>query len=286
MGHELCGRLKSCPEGADLKVGDAVMVDPHFTCGACDQCTHNEEHLCHQMGFVGASGGCYGGGLSEYVVVDANMVHRLPDTIRLEDAAVIEPLTVAHHSIKISEINFQSESPSVLVAGGGPIGYAMALTLRAHGAKMVILSEPTEKRRGSAASIVDVIIDPLNEKVGDRCRAVTGGKGVDYVFDCAGTKRASDDAFDAIRYGGRFVNVAMWSTSVCLSLSCCISPTLPISHTACQIYIPYYSFFRKEIQFYSSCCYNRQDFKEVMELIAQGKAICHRKIGVLEVHSS
>lgn len=92
----------------------------------------------------------------------------------------------------------------------------MALTLRAHGAKMVILSEPTEKRRRSAASIVDVIIDPLSEKVGDRCRAVTGDIGVDYVFDCAGTKRASDDAFDAIRYGGRYVNVAMWSTSVCL----------------------------------------------------------------------
>ncbi|KPI44391.1 Cutinase transcription factor 1 beta [Cyphellophora attinorum] len=185
------------------------------------------------MGFVGASGGACGGGLSEYVAVDANMVYRLPDTIHLEDAAVIEPLTVAHHSIKTSGADFANEKISVLISGGGPIGYAMALTLRAHGASMIILSEPTLKRRTYAEDIVDVIVDPLTENVGDKCRQATEGAGVDIVFDCAGSKRASDDAFDAIKIGGRFVNVAMWSSSVS---------------------IPYYPFFRKEVQFYSSCC--------------------------------
>jgi threonine dehydrogenase-like Zn-dependent dehydrogenase len=216
MGHELCGRIESVPDGSKLKVGDAVMVDPHFTCEACQQCKSDRDHLCPKMGFVGASGGACGGGLSEYVAVDDNMVHRLPDTIHLEDAAVIEPLTVAHHSIKTSGADFANDKISVLISGGGPIGYAMALTLRAHGASMIILSEPTLKRRSYAEGIVNVIVDPLTDNVGDKCRQATGGVGVDIVFDCAGSKRASDDAFDAIKIGGRFINVAMWSSSVWL----------------------------------------------------------------------
>ena len=218
MGHELCGRVETAPSGSDLKAGDAVMVDPHFTCENCRQCKHDQDHLCQKMGFVGASGGNYGGGLSQFVAVDANMVHRLPDTIHVDNAAVVEPLAVAHHCIKTSAANFSSPGTSVLISGGGPIGYAVALTLRAHGARKILLSEPTETRRKYAREIVDIVINPLTESVGEKCRKTTDGAGVDVVFDCAGSKRASEDAFDAIKPGGRFVNVAMWSSFVCTAL--------------------------------------------------------------------
>lgn len=217
MGHEFCGRIKTAPPEGKLKVGDAVMVDPHFMCGVCVLCKSNKDHLCEKMGFLGASGGHAGGGLSEFVAVDGGMLHRLPPTMNIEHAAVIEPLTVAHHSINVSGLDIQAEDWSILIVGGGPIGFAMALTLRAHGAKLVILSEPTSVRRDFAAGVVDLTIDPICENVGERCRTVTNGLGVDLVFDCAGTKRGSEDAFDAIKYGGTFVNIAMWASSVRLS---------------------------------------------------------------------
>lgn len=214
MGHEFCGRIKLAPSGGKLKVGDAVMVDPHFTCGSCGPCQLDREHLCEKMGFLGASGGYAGGGLSEFVVVDAEALHRLPDTTSVEDAAVIEPLTVAHHAIRVSQINIAADELSILIVGGGPIGYALALTLRAHGAKLVLLSEPTTVRRDCAAEVVDVVLDPTSEMIGGRCREATSGLGVDLVFDCAGTRRGSEDAFEAIKYGGVWVNVAMWAPSV------------------------------------------------------------------------
>jgi threonine dehydrogenase-like Zn-dependent dehydrogenase len=192
------------------------MVDPHFTCGSCVPCQSDKEHLCEKMGFLGASGGYAGGGLSEFVVVDAEALHRLPDTISVDDAAIIEPLTVAHHAIRVSRAELAADHLSILIVGGGPIGYAMALTLRAHGARLVLLSEPTTVRREFAAEVVDVILDPTSESIGHRCREATGGLGVDLVFDCAGTRRGSEDGFDAIKYGGLWVNVAMWASSVCL----------------------------------------------------------------------
>ena len=190
------------------------MVDPHFTCETCISCKADRDHLCDKMGFIGSSGSPGGGGLSEFVAVDGKMLHTIPPTMRLEDAAVIEPLTVAHHGIKVSGFDPGIINPAILIIGGGPIGYAMALTLRAHGAKRIILSEPARRRRDFAADIVDLIIDPSTENVGDKCREVTGGIGVDLVFDCAGTRRGSESAFDAIRYGGKFVNIAMWASEV------------------------------------------------------------------------
>ena len=197
-----------------MKEGDAVMVDPHFTCEVCTACKANRDHLCDKMGFIGSSGSSGGGGLSEFVAVDGKMLHLVPPTMRLEDAAVIEPLTVAHHGIKVSAVDFETTNPAILIVGGGPIGVAMALTLRAHGAKRILLSEPARRRRDFAADIVDLIIDPSAQNVGDKCRDATDGIGVDLVFDCAGTRRGSESAFDAIRYGGKFVNIAMWASEV------------------------------------------------------------------------
>jgi (R,R)-butanediol dehydrogenase/meso-butanediol dehydrogenase/diacetyl reductase len=61
-------------------------------------CRAGSYHLCWQMGFIGLSGG--GGGLSEKIVVDARWVHPTGD-IPLDEAALIEPLSVAHHVVEI-----------------------------------------------------------------------------------------------------------------------------------------------------------------------------------------
>ncbi|KIW66363.1 chlorophyll synthesis pathway protein BchC [Phialophora macrospora] len=246
MGHEFCGRIKVAPEGSKLRVGQAVMVDPHYYCGKCPDCVSGNDHLCGQLAFLGL-GVKGGGGLSEFVAVEESHCYPLPNEVSLEFAAVIEPLVVCYHAMKASGMALRGKD--VLVVGGGPIGIAMVSMLRTQGVKSILLSEPTAKRMQQAKGLVDRIIDPRKEKVGDACRDLTNGRGVDVAFDCAGVQPGLEAALDALKPAGVFIGVAIWDT--------------PIS-------IPFMQFFLKEIKFSSSCCYNANDFRETMELVANG----------------
>ncbi|KAK4934303.1 hypothetical protein LTR10_024388 [Elasticomyces elasticus] len=248
LGHEFCGRIKNAPEGSKWKEGQAVMVDAHVFCRKCLSCTSGNDHMCEKLGFIGISDSRRGGGLSEYAVVEDDHIYALPDNVSLEDAAIIEPLAVVHHATKMA--NHSLQGLDVLIVGGGPIGIAMISVLRAQDVKNVFLSEPTATRWRHAKGSVERVIDPKSENVGAVCRELTNGKGVDVVFDCAGVQPGLQAALDAVRHGGTLVNVAVWEQ--------------PIS-------IPFWQFFLKEIKLASSCCYNMQDFAEVMDLMAQGR---------------
>lgn len=152
-----------------------------------------------------------GGGLSEFVAVDEDMLYPLPDNVSLDFAAIIEPLTVAYHAIKTVPT---LQGLDVLILGGGPIGLAVALVLKAENVKSVSISEPASARKAHAKSLADRVIDPTSVKVGDVLREATGGKGVDIVFDCAGVPAGLDAAFDSLTHKGSYVNVALWEKPV------------------------------------------------------------------------
>jgi (R,R)-butanediol dehydrogenase/meso-butanediol dehydrogenase/diacetyl reductase len=78
MGHEFCRRVLEIPPNCvtKLKKGDAVMVDPRLYCGTCFACEKHATNECSCFGFLGISGGG-GGGLSEFVAVDASACHNL-----------------------------------------------------------------------------------------------------------------------------------------------------------------------------------------------------------------
>ena len=102
----------------------------------------------------------------------------------------------------------------MLVLGGGPIGFALLLDLKAHGATNVIVSEPAKIRREQVSEFAQAVINPINENVGDRCRELTNGVGVDIVFDCAGVPVGLEAAFDAIKYHGLYMMVAVWEVRI------------------------------------------------------------------------
>lgn len=129
--------------------------------------------------------------------------------IPIEYAAVIEPLAVVHHAVKESGIKDWADK-TVLVLGGGPVGFALLLDLKAHGATNVIVSEPAKIRREQVSEFAKTVINPIHENVADRCHEMTGGVGVDVVFDCAGVPVGLEAAFSSIRYHGLYMMVAVW----------------------------------------------------------------------------
>ena len=211
MGHEVCGKIKAVSAGSAFREDQAVMVDPRLCCRDCVPCRGGIDHCCEKLGFLGFSG--ISGGFSSTMLVGEHMVHLIPDNVSLDCAAFIEPLVVVHHAIKAAGIE-DWKSLDVLVVGGGPVGIAMTMALRAYGAKQIIVSEPTAARRKQLSNLAHVIINPVATNVGEQCRAVTDGRGAQVVFDCAGTPKGLEAAFESIRFRGVYVNIAVWEKPV------------------------------------------------------------------------
>ncbi|KAK3717382.1 hypothetical protein LTR37_005771 [Vermiconidia calcicola] len=256
LGHELCGHVSQAPEGAvsadgtPLRVGQPVMVDPRLNCRDCFSCAANETNLCGQWGFLGLSGGG-GGGFSETVAVQRDMCYPLPSEIPLDQAVLIEPLTVGRHALVSSGVPMdQFKDISVLVIGGGPVGFSVLCNLRAAGCTKVYVSEPTANRQAQCKAWCSQVFNPIKQNVPEECWQAMGGKGIDVVFDCAGITPGMRDGMDALRPKGTFVNVAGWET---------------------DFVIPMEFFMMKELAIRTSMAYVDQDFADVVRDFVAGK---------------
>ncbi|WP_293773629.1 2,3-butanediol dehydrogenase [uncultured Corynebacterium sp.] len=209
MGHEFSGVVEALGEGVtDLAVGDHVVVEPYIIDDSVDVGPDSTDyHLSKDMNFIGLAG--RGGGLSEKVAVKRRWVHKIPDSIPLDQAAVIEPLTVAVHAVdRAGELG---PGDVALVGGAGPIGLLTGAVLRAKGVKVVI-SELSELRRQKAleAGAADIAISPAEVNVVEEVMKLTDGRGADASFECTSVQVVLDTLFDATRPQGVIVIVSIW----------------------------------------------------------------------------
>ncbi|GAA2087787.1 2,3-butanediol dehydrogenase [Brevibacterium salitolerans] len=206
MGHEFSGTITALGEGVDdLEVGQSVVVEPYIIGGDVDTGPGQSYQLSKDMNFIGLGG--RGGGLSEKIVVERRWVHPVGD-IPLDEAALIEPLSVAHHAFVRSGA---AAGQTALVGGAGPIGLLTAAILKAEGLT-VYVSELSEARKEKARStgVADEILDPRDGDVAERVRELTGDTGTDVAFECSSVPVVLDTLIAAVRPGGVIVNVSIW----------------------------------------------------------------------------
>ncbi|UZX02973.1 2,3-butanediol dehydrogenase [Arthrobacter sp. CDRTa11] len=206
MGHEFSGTIVEVGGGVDeLAVGDNVVVEPYFVCDECAPCKAGNYHLCTKMGFIGLSGG--GGGLSEKIVVDTRWVHKIGD-IPLDEAALIEPLSVAHHAVIRSGTK---PGDVALIGGSGPIGLLTAAVLKSMGVTTIISElSAARKEKARSSGVADYVIDPSQEDVQTRVQEITNSVGADVAFECAGVNAVLDTLLNALKPAGVVVNVSIW----------------------------------------------------------------------------
>ncbi|KAM5344381.1 hypothetical protein ACJ41O_012918 [Fusarium nematophilum] len=247
LGHEFSGVIKEVGPGVTgFEVGQACAVQPTIFCGHCVACHTHAENVCHNGGFVGLSGG--GGGLSDAVCVSATHVFPLPKNLSLEIGALVEPLSVSWHAMTAaSEINPESV---VVILGGGPIGLAMILCLRAKGVRKIIMSEVATTRQNFASQFgASMVLNPIKDDIDEVVLGLTEGKGADVVFDCAGVPASIKSACEVVKTKGTVVNVAIWEKEI---------PFNPNWVT------------RKESAFKSVLGYQREDFQAVIDNLGTG----------------
>ncbi|MCT2184741.1 2,3-butanediol dehydrogenase, partial [Brevibacterium casei] len=206
MGHEFSGTITALGEGVtDLKVGENVVVEPYIIAEDVDTSPGQSYQLSENMNFIGLGG--RGGGLAEKIVVERRWVHPIGD-IPLDEAALIEPLAVAHHAVARSDA---AAGQVAIVGGAGPIGLLTAAVLKATGLT-VYISELSEARKSMAEStgVADAVLDPRDGNVAVKVRELTGGRGADVGFECSSVPVVLDTILDAVRPGAVVVNVSIW----------------------------------------------------------------------------
>ncbi len=191
-GHEFAGVALDGPFA-----GQRVAVDPAIPCERCEQCHAGHGNLCPHVRFAGH--GVLDGGLQEELVWPDRFLHPLPDSLSDDAGALLEPLGVAIHAVRLSHLRLGQD---VLVVGGGPIGALVTQVARRAGARNVYVSEPLEHRRKTALQYgADGAWSP-----GQATGAVheaTSGRGVDVVIEMAGNDAAITTAVECARPGAR-----------------------------------------------------------------------------------
>lgn len=215
LGHEMSGVVHALGEGVtDLAVGDRVVVEPYIIRDDVDTSAANDAyHLSPDMNFIGLAG--RGGGLADRIVVERRWVHPVGE-VPLDEAALIEPLSVGYHAYKRSGAK---AGDLALVTGAGPIGLLTAAVLKAQGISVAI-SEPSALRREKAleTGVAAHVFDPRETDVVAEVRRISDGRGADVGFECTSVQPAFDTLLDAVKPTGVVVVVSIWGHPASLDM--------------------------------------------------------------------
>jgi len=256
FGHEFSGTIAAI--GPDVspgyKIGDRVTANPFDACRQCEPCADGHFALC-------SGGRCIGtladlpGAYAEYVSVPAHGLQRLPSGASFEEGALVEPLAVAYHAVRLAALGADD---TVLILGAGPIGLAVALMCRQYGIAALGVSEPSEARRIRATDFgATALIDPLAGDPHEQVTRAFGGRP-SVVIECVGNAGRIQDALNFVAPRGRII-----IPGACM--------TEDQFHPAIGL--------MKEARLQFSMTYTESDFESVVNLVST------RKIDPISLHT-
>ena len=205
LGHEISGTIAEVGGGVTAwQVGDRVTVEPLLFNPDSSASRQGDYHLCEQGGLIGISG--IGGGFAEEITLSEKLIHRLPDSISLEQGALVEPVAVAVHAVRSSAFK---PGDSVAIFGAGSIGLMLVETLKASGANDIYVVQRSEARRRKAEEMGAITLDPSAVDPIETIVALTNG-GVDVAFEVTGASRMLEASLGCTRIHGQTVVVSVW----------------------------------------------------------------------------
>ncbi len=233
MGHEASGVVAAAGANVtDLREGEHVTFDSTVYCGECRYCRRGEVNLCEFREVLGVATPDFRrqGAFAEYVVVPRRIVHPLPDDLAFSDAAMVEPLSVAVHAVKLSEV---PANGTALVVGAGMIGLLVLQALREAGCASIIVSDVDETRLQLAKDLGATAT--INAKSADTVAEVrrhTSDTGVDVALEAVGSTPTIKTAIESVRRGGTVTLIGNIAPSVEIPLQTVVSRQIRLQGTA------------------------------------------------------
>jgi len=250
LGHESSGTVIEVGSAVkSLKKGDRVAMEPGVPCRRCDRCKEGFYNLCFDMAFAATPP--FDGTLAKYYILPEDFCYKLPDHVSLEEGALLEPLAVAVHITRQSNIK---HGDSVVVFGAGPVGILCAAVAKSLGASKIVAVDIQPNRlefiknfAGTSTYLSQKI--SAQDNAANIIRENDLGSGADVVIDASGAEPSIQAAIHVLRMGGSYVQGGMGGDEI----------TFPIL-AACT----------KEITIRGSFRYKQGDYKTALELVRTG----------------
>lgn len=182
--------------------GTLWAVRPKSSCGTCDTCERELEHLCRDatkdMNGISAQGG-----LAEEIIVPSDRLIPVPTSVRASEVGLVEPLAVVMHGLRRGSVE---SGMKAAVVGGGSIGLLTSAALRHRGISVDLYARHEHQRL--AAERIGATAHVSNE---------TPLAVHDVVFDAVCTQESFDASISASRPSGTVVEFGMFWSPVALS---------------------------------------------------------------------
>src|SRR6202048_300636 len=209
-GHEYMGTVVALGPGVDEhEIGERVTVEIHAGCGQCKRCREGMYTSCHNYGLNygdvdkghRANGFTTDGGFCEYQVNHINTLVSIPDDMSDEEATLVVTAGTAMYGL--TELGGLVAGEGVVVTGPGPIGLLGVAVAKALGAQPVILTGTRDNRLKIGLELgADHVVNVRNEPdVVAAVKKLNGGRGVDYVVECAGGPNSVNEAIRMVNRG-------------------------------------------------------------------------------------
>lgn len=248
QGHEVSGVIAEVGAGVSgFQPGDIVTFQPQVTCGVCYPCTHGMEHICESLKVMGFQ---TDGAGQEFFPIAAEKVIKLPAGMSLDQAALVEPISVGVHAIRRAG---GVEGKNVLVLGAGTIGNLLAQSARASGARKVMLTDLSAYKLERAAQCgFDCAVNPNETDLAQAVVACLGPDRADVIFECVGVESTITNAVSVARKGTTIVVVGVFGKKPQVDLGLVQD---------------------RELTLVGTLMYQRQDYEKAIEFIAAGKMV-------------
>jgi L-iditol 2-dehydrogenase len=215
LGHESAGEVVDVgSKVTTVQRGDRVALEPGVSCQTCDYCRGGRYNLCALMQFAATPP--HDGTLSTYYTLPEDFCFRLPAHTSIEEGALVEPLSIAVHSVKLAGITI---GQNIVIFGAGPIGLLCCAVARALGALTVLAVDIEPSRltfaRSYAASGTYLMED---KSPGDNAASIMSAfqlnDGADVVIDATGAALCISCGLHALRRGGVFVQTGLGASNI------------------------------------------------------------------------
>ena len=243
IGHEMSGTIDALGKGVTgFEIGEKVVVRPLDDRGEKPS-DKGFSHICEDLKFIGIDSP---GAMQEYWNVPAFTLHKLPPDTDLKLAALVEPLSVACHDVRLSELKAEE---TAVVLGGGPIGLLVAMVAKETGAS-VIISEVNPVRIQLAQSLGFSTVNPVETDLVSFIQEHTNNRLADVVFEVAGAQQTVDIMTAIAGIRSRIVMVAIHGQPRNVNL---------------------FHFFWKELKLIGARVYEKEDYEKAIALITKNQ---------------
>jgi len=248
-GCDIAGTVDAFGPGGhpSFKAGDAVLVAPGVSCGACAPCARGDDHLCRDYGILGET---RDGGCAEFAVVPARNLLPHPAGMAPEQAAAIPLVFLTAWHMVVERARVRAGETMLVHAAGSGVSSAAIQIGKVIGARVIATAGTDAKVAKALALGADEAVNYREKDFADEVRRITAKRGVDAIVDHVGPDTWEKNIRSLAR-GGRLV--------MCGSTS------------GFEVKTDTRHLFFKNISLLGSTMGSRGELHEVLRLVGQGR---------------